>query len=54
MGEDKDALSAESADLLYHWLVLMAAKGVDLNAVAEKLAAREGRSGLDEKASRGG
>jgi phosphoribosyl-ATP pyrophosphohydrolase len=53
MGDDKDALSAESADLIYHWLVLLAAKGVDLDAVAEKLAAREGRSGLDEKASRG-
>jgi phosphoribosyl-ATP pyrophosphohydrolase len=54
MGDDKDALSAESADLLYHWLVLMAAKGIDLDAVAKKLAEREGRSGLDEKASRGG
>jgi phosphoribosyl-ATP pyrophosphohydrolase len=49
---DKDAIAAESADLIYHWLVLLAATGVDLDAVAEKLAAREGRSGLDEKASR--
>ena len=31
---------------------LLAASGVELDAVAEKLAAREGRSGLDEKASR--
>jgi phosphoribosyl-ATP pyrophosphohydrolase len=54
LGDDPDALAAESADLVYHWLVLLAAKGVDLDAVAEKLAAREGRSGLDEKASRGG
>ena len=53
MQADKDALAAESADLIYHWLVLLAAKGVDLDAVAAKLAAREGRSGLDEKASRG-
>ena len=51
---DKDAIAAESADLIYHWLVLLAATGVDLDAVAEKLAAREGRSGLDEKASRKG
>ena len=50
---DADALAAESADLLYHWLVLLAASGVSLNAVAEKLRAREGRSGLEEKASRG-
>jgi phosphoribosyl-ATP pyrophosphohydrolase len=47
-----DALAAESADLLYHWLALMAASGVSLDAVAEKLAAREGVSGVAEKASR--
>jgi phosphoribosyl-ATP pyrophosphohydrolase len=49
-----DALASESADLLYHWLVLLAASGVSLDAVADKLAAREGTSGLVEKASRGG
>ncbi len=52
IAEDTDALASESADLIYHWLVLLAARGVDLDAVADKLAAREGRSGLDEKASR--
>ena len=49
---DPDALAAESADLIYHWLVLLAASGVSLDAVAEKLQAREGASGLVEKASR--
>lgn len=49
---DRDALASESADLIYHWLVLLAACGVDLDAVAQKLAAREGRSGLEEKAAR--
>ena len=49
---DPDALAAESADLIYHWLVPLAASGLDLDAVAAKLEAREGRSGLDEKASR--
>ena len=49
---DKDAVAAESADLIYHWLVLLAATGVDLDAVAAKLEAREGRSGIEEKASR--
>jgi len=49
---DKDAIAAESADLIYHWLVLLAATGVDLDAVAAKLQAREGTSGLQEKASR--
>jgi phosphoribosyl-ATP pyrophosphohydrolase len=50
---DKDALAAESADVIYHWLVLLAASGVSLDEVAAKLEAREGTSGLDEKASRG-
>jgi len=49
---DPDAIAAESADLIYHWLVLLAATGVSADAVAEKLEAREGRSGLDEKTSR--
>jgi phosphoribosyl-ATP pyrophosphohydrolase len=49
---DKDAIAAESADLVYHWLTALAAAGVSLDEVAAKLAAREGRSGLDEKASR--
>ncbi len=49
---DPDAIAAESADLLYHWLVLLAAAGVGPDAVAAKLEAREGRSGIEEKASR--
>jgi phosphoribosyl-ATP pyrophosphohydrolase len=49
---DPEALASESADLIYHWLVLLAAAGVSLDAVAAKLAAREGVSGLVEKASR--
>jgi phosphoribosyl-ATP pyrophosphohydrolase len=50
---DASALAAESADLLYHWLVVLAAADVPLDAVAAHLEAREGRSGHDEKASRG-
>jgi phosphoribosyl-ATP pyrophosphohydrolase len=49
---DPDALAGESADLIYHWLVLLAASGVELDAVAAKLEAREGTSGLAEKAAR--
>jgi len=49
---DKDALAAESADLVYHWLALLAAAGVGLDEVAAKLEAREGKSGVAEKASR--
>lgn len=51
---DRDALAAESADLLYHWLVLLAASGVSPDAVADKLTAREGTSGIEEKAGRKG
>ncbi|MEO8813436.1 MAG: phosphoribosyl-ATP diphosphatase [Caulobacteraceae bacterium] len=51
---DPAALTAESADLIYHWLAVLAGAGVSLEAVAEALEAREGRSGVDEKASRPG
>jgi phosphoribosyl-ATP pyrophosphohydrolase len=49
---DRAAVAAESADLVYHWLALLAATGVTLDDVAAVLEAREGRSGLAEKASR--
>ena len=49
---DRDDLAAESADLIYHWLVVLARAGVSLDDVAAKLEAREGTSGLAEKASR--
>ena len=49
---DKDATASESADVLYHLLVLLAATGVSLDEVAAKLQAREGTSGIAEKAAR--
>ena len=49
---NKDYLAAESADLLYHLAVLWAAAGVVPDDVYAKLRAREGQSGLAEKASR--
>jgi len=49
---DPAALASESADLIYHWLVALAAAGVSLDEVAAKLEAREGTSGLAEKAGR--
>jgi len=51
---DREALTAESADLIYHWLVLIAAAGISLDDVATILEAREGTSGLTEKAGRKG
>lgn len=50
--DDPDALASESADLLYHLLVLWAAKGVAPTQVWEKLLQRKGISGLREKLSR--
>jgi phosphoribosyl-ATP pyrophosphohydrolase len=52
LSQDGEALAAESADLLYHLLVLWAAKGIEPADVWRTLQAREGRSGIDEKASR--
>jgi phosphoribosyl-ATP pyrophosphohydrolase len=49
---DKAAIAAESADLVYHWLALLAATGVTLDEVAAVLEAREGVSGVEEKAGR--
>ncbi|HEY4344052.1 MAG TPA: phosphoribosyl-ATP diphosphatase [Parvibaculum sp.] len=54
LGPDKQAIVSESADLLYHWLVTLAALDIEPAAVYVELARREGRSGLDEKASRSG
>ena len=48
----KESTIAESADVLYHLLVLWAACGIKPEEVYAALAAREGRSGLEEKASR--
>lgn len=42
----------EAGDLIYHTMVLLAWRGVDLSEVAAELARREGTSGLTEKASR--
>ena len=52
MAEDPDALAAESADLLYHLMVLWAACGVSPERVWQELERREGTSGIAEKAAR--
>ena len=49
---DKDRLTAEAADVMYHLLVMLAARDVALADVLAELERREGMSGLDEKASR--
>ncbi|MDX8525313.1 phosphoribosyl-ATP diphosphatase [Mesorhizobium sp. MSK_1335] len=49
---DKKALVSESADLIYHWLVVLGMAGVALDDVLKELEGRTGRSGIAEKASR--
>lgn len=49
---DDAALRAEAADVLYHLLVLLAARDVPLSDVLDELAHRQGQSGLAEKAAR--
>lgn len=49
---DPDHLAAESADLIYHLLVLLTSRGLSLGDVEAVLAKRTGMSGLEEKASR--
>lgn len=49
---DRTKLTAEAADVLYHLLVMLAARDVTLADVETELARREGTSGLAEKAAR--
>ncbi|MCU4181282.1 phosphoribosyl-ATP diphosphatase [Bosea sp. BH3] len=49
---DKAELIAESADVLYHLLVVLKARDVALRDVLSQLEERTGRSGLAEKAAR--
>lgn len=50
--DDKAGLASEGADVLYHFLVMLAARGVALDDVLTVLAERQGLSGIAEKAAR--
>ncbi|MBY6166088.1 phosphoribosyl-ATP diphosphatase [Pseudooceanicola nitratireducens] len=50
---DPEKLTSEAADVLYHLLVMLAARDVPLADVLAELSRRQGTSGLTEKASRG-
>jgi len=52
MESDRDRLTAEAADLIYHLLVLLKARGIALAEVEAVLAERTRQSGLAEKAAR--
>jgi phosphoribosyl-ATP pyrophosphohydrolase len=54
LGTDTKAVVSESADLLYHWLVVLAIAGVPLSDVMAELEKRTGQTGIDEKAARKG
>lgn len=51
---DREGVVSESADLIYHWLVVLALSGVALDEVMAELEKRTARSGIAEKASRSG
>ncbi len=52
VAKDKAETVAESADLLFHLMVLWSAKGITPDEVFAELARREGVSGIDEKKGR--
>ncbi len=51
---DQAKLTAEAGDVLYHLLVMLAARDVALDDVLDELARRQGTSGIAEKAARPG
>ncbi len=52
LSNDRDAMIAESADLLFHHLMLLADMGIGFEEIKSELQRREGVSGIAEKASR--
>jgi phosphoribosyl-ATP pyrophosphohydrolase len=52
LASSKEELTGEAADVIFHLLVLLNAKGVTLADVLAELDRREGTSGLEEKAAR--
>ncbi len=54
VGEDRNHMIGEAADVLYHLLVVLYARGITLDEVEAELGSRSRQSGLDEKAARKG
>jgi phosphoribosyl-ATP pyrophosphohydrolase len=50
--DNREGLISESADVLFHLLVMLQSRGVGLDEVLAELARRQGTSGIAEKASR--
>ncbi|MEO0371001.1 MAG: phosphoribosyl-ATP diphosphatase [Pseudomonadota bacterium] len=49
---DTSRLTSEAADVLFHLIVMLHSRGVEISDVMEELASRQSRSGLAEKAGR--
>ncbi|SPH20710.1 Phosphoribosyl-ATP pyrophosphatase [Ascidiaceihabitans donghaensis] len=49
---DRAKLTSEAADVMYHLMVMLAARDVTLDEVVTELASRQSKSGIAEKASR--
>ncbi len=54
LAEDRSRVVAETADLLYHLMVVLHARGIAISEIETELGARTQQSGLDEKAARKG
>ena len=52
VGRDDKEVIAESADLMFHLMILLAELDLTLDDIRDELARREGISGIDEKNSR--
>jgi phosphoribosyl-ATP pyrophosphohydrolase len=52
LSQSDEEVVGEAADVMYHLLVVLAARGLTLDAVMDELARRAGQSGLAEKAAR--
>lgn len=50
---NRDGLIYESADVIFHLMVMLHARGIEFDEVVSELARRQGVSGISEKASRG-
>ncbi len=50
--DDRQGLISESADVLFHLLVMLQSRGIALDEVLAELAKRQGTSGIAEKAAR--
>lgn len=54
VGEERDRVIAEAADVIYHLLVVLQARGIAFAEVEAELERRSKQTGLEEKAARRG